>query len=232
MTTQPTQMTVGNSSFSKVFADTSTDSVWSGNVLLDTISDQSMGILIPNSTLSWVQPEYNAGGMAWRIQNAQSLQVSRWGFGCFGGQSTKQYMTPYMVNPNDILTTFPVAAQQGAGNVACLAWVTTTKGTELFTATPASGAAGLMVTAVNAQSLGDAFFNSQILSIMVQTEDGTRLNSVEVIDNLGGVQMTVQGNARGAMGIGGSNAYNNLSCDGLSIPVGKGFTLRVKGTIV
>ena len=232
MTTQATKVTVGNPSFSKVFSDTSTDSVWSGNVLLDTISNQSMGILIPNSTLSWVQPEYNSGGMAWRIQNAQSLQVSRWGFGCFGGQSTKQYIAPYMVNPNDILTSYPVAAQQGTGNVACLAWITTTKGTELFTATAADGTETLMLTAVNAQSLGDAFFNSQILSIMVQVEDGSRLDSVEVIDNLGGVQMTVQGNSRGNMGVGGSNAYNNLSCDGLSIPVGKGFSLRVKATIV
>jgi len=232
MTTQATQITVGNPSFSKVFADTSTDGVWSGNVLLDTISDQSMGILIPNSTLSWVQPEYNSGAMAWRIQNAQSLQVSRWGFGCFGGQNTKQYITPYSVNPNDILTTFPLAAAQSGGNVACLAWVTTTKGTELFTATAADATATLMLTAVNAQSLGDAFFNSQILSIMIQTEDATRLNSVEIIDNLGGVQMTIQGNYRGASGVSGANAYNNLSCSGLSIPVGKGFSLRITATIV
>lgn len=232
MTTQATQVTAGNPSFSKVFTDTSTDGVWSGNVLTDTISQQSMGILIPNSTLTWVQPEYNSGAMAWRIQNAQSLQVSRWGFGCFGGQSVKQYIAPYMVNPNDILTTFPLASAQGGGNIACLAWVTTTKGTELFTATAADATATLLFTAVNNQSLGDAFFNSQILSISVQVEDGARLNSVEVIDNLGGVQMTVQGNSRGNMGIGGSNAYNNLECTGLSIPVGKGFTLRLTATIV
>jgi hypothetical protein len=224
-------MTVGNPTFSKVFTDTSTDSVWSGNVLLDTVSQQSMGILIPNSTLSWVQPEYNAGGMAWRIQNAQSLQVSRWGFGCFGGQNMKQYIAPYTVNPNDILTSYPVASESGAGNIAGLAWVTTTKGTELFTVSSADGATTAMVTAVNAQTLGDAFFNSTILSIMVQVEDDARLNKIEVIDNLGGVQMTIHGGNRGAQGSSRSN-YNNLSCEGLNIPVGKGFALKLKGTLV
>jgi len=231
MTTQPTSITVGNPSFSKVFTDTSTDSVWSGNVLTDTISQQSMGILIPNSTISWVQPEYNAGGMAWRIQNAQSLQVSRWGFGCFGGQNMKQYIAPYSVNPNDILTTYPVASAAGGGNIAGLAWVTTTKGTELFTVTAADATDTAMVTAVNAQSLGDAFFNSQILSIDVQVEDAARLNKVEIIDNLGGVQMTIHGGYRGAQGSSRSN-YNNLSCTGLNIPVGKGFSLKLKGTLV
>lgn len=231
MTTQATSMTVGNPSFSKVFTDTSTDSVWSGNVLLDTISSQSMGILIPNSTISWVQPEYNAGGMAWRIQNAQSLQVSRWGFGCFGGQNTKQYIAPYTVNPNDILTAYPVASAAGGGNIAGLAWVTTTKGTELFTVTAPDATDSLMVTAVNAQSLGDAFFNSTILSIDVQVEDAARLNKVEIVDNLGGVQMTIHGGYRGTQGSSRSN-YNNLSCVGLNIPVGKGFELKLKGTIV
>ena len=231
MTTQAVSMTVGNPTFSKVFTDTSTDSVWSGNVLLDTVSQQSMGILIPNSTLSWVQPEYNAGGMAWRIQNAQSLQVSRWGFGCFGGQNMKQYIAPYTVNPNDILTSYPVASEAGAGNIAGLAWVTTTKGTELFTVSSADGSTTAMLTAVNGQSLGDAFFNSSILSIMVQVEDASRLNKVEVIDNLGGVQMTIHGGYRGTQGSSRSN-YNNLSCEGLNIPVGKGFSLKLKATLV
>ena len=37
MTTQGTEITVGNPSMSKVFVDTSTDGQWSGNVLLDSI---------------------------------------------------------------------------------------------------------------------------------------------------------------------------------------------------
>jgi hypothetical protein len=190
-----------------------------------------MGILIPNSTISWVQPEYNAGGMAWRIQNAQSLSVSRWGFGCFGGMNEKRYIAPYTVNPNDILTTYPVASAAGGGNIAGLAWVTTTKGTELFTVTAADETETVMLTAVNAQSLGDAFFNSTIMSISVQVEDAARLNKVEVIDNLGGVQMTIHGGYRGGQGSSRSN-YVNLDCTGLNIPVGKGFNLKLKGTLV
>jgi len=231
MTTQSTSITVGNPSFSKVFTDTSTDGVWSGNVLLDSISSQSMGILIPNSTISWVQPEYNAGAMAWRIQNAQSLQVSRWGFGAFGGQNSKVYIPPYNVNPNDILTSYPLASAAAGGNIACLAWVTTTKGTELFTVTAADETDTVMLTAVNGQTLGDAFFNSQILSIDVQVEDAARLNKVEIVDNLGGVQMTIHGGYRGTQGSSRSN-YHNLSCDGLSIPCGKGFSLKIKATLV
>lgn len=230
MTTQATQMTIGNASFSKIFTDTSTDGVWSGNVLRDSISQQSMGILIPNSTVSWVQPEYNSGAMAWRIQNAQSLQVSRWGFGCFGGQNTKTYIQPYQVNPNDILSTFPLAPAAGAGNISCLAWVTTTKGTELFTVTAADDTNTAMLTAVNAQSLGDAFFNSQLISIDVQVEDGARLKKVEIVDNLGGVQMTLQGGFRGTQGSSRSN-YHNLSCDMLNVGIGKGFKLNIQAVL-
>ena len=64
MATQNTTITTGNARFSKIFADSSTDGVWSGNVLLDTISDQSLGILVPNATLSFAQAEYESGAVA------------------------------------------------------------------------------------------------------------------------------------------------------------------------
>jgi len=231
MTTQAVSITTGNSSFSKVFTDSSTDGVWSGNVLLDTISQQSIGILIPRSTLSWVQPEYEGGLMAWRLQNAQTLAVSRFGFGSQAGINGKIMIPPVQVSPNDILTTYPLALDAGAGSNS-LAWVTTTKGIELMEAlavvndTPTA-----MKTAVNNQTLGDAFFNSTLLSIAVQIQDGARLDRIEIVDNLGGVQMTLQGSVRG-LSRGSRSNYVNLECSGLSVPIGKGFKLNVVTTAV
>jgi len=80
MTTQGVEITVGNSMMSKVFTDTSTDGQWSGNVLTDSIAGQSLGILIPNATLTFAQAGYNSGAMSWRIQNAQTLRGSARGF--------------------------------------------------------------------------------------------------------------------------------------------------------
>ena len=61
MTTQGVEITVGNSSMSKIFTDTSTDGQWSGNVLTDSIAGQSLGILIPNAMLTFAQAGYNSG---------------------------------------------------------------------------------------------------------------------------------------------------------------------------
>ena len=228
MTTQAITITAGNPSFSKIFADTATDGVWSGNVAL--ISNQNIGILIPNSTLTWVQPQYEAGAMAWRLQNAQTLRVSSWGFGCLTGDSEKQYIGPVQVSPNDILTTFPLAVA-GAGTSAALMWVTTTKGTELFHVNGLDNVDTEMLTSVNNQTLGDAFFNSTLLSITVQLQDGALLNNISIQDNAGGVVMTVQGNGRGDTTASRSN-YVNAACTGLSVPIGKGFKLNVNALAV
>jgi len=226
MTTQGTSLTAGNSNFSKIYTDTSTDGVWSGNVLTDTISQQSIGILTPNAIVSWVQPEYEAGCMAWRLQNAQTLAVSAYGFGCKATFNDKEYLSnPVRINPNDIISVFPLAVAAGT-NANSLAWVSTTKGTELFQATAADNTATSMTTAINAQSLGDAFFNSTLGSITVQCEDGARLDSVTIIDNAGGVVMTVQGNVRGAV-LGATGNYYNIDCSMLSVGIGKGFKLQI-----
>ena len=226
MTTQAVTITTGDGSMSKIYSDSSTDGVWSGNVLLDTISQQSIGILVPMSTLTFVQPEYEAGAMAWRLQNAQTLAVSQFGFGCLAGQNVKQYIQPTRVSPNDILTAFPLASGS-VGTSAVLAWVTTTKGVELFSVTDsADGATTELKTAVNNQTIGDSFFNSTLTSITVQTQDDAQLDRVEVVDNMGGVVMTIQGNYRGATPASRSN-YHNLDCHNLSAFIGKGFKLNV-----
>ena len=226
MTTQGVEITVGNSMMSKVFVDTSTDGQWSGNVLLDSIAGQSLGILIPNATLTYAQAGYNAGAMAYRIQNAQSLRVSARGFGVLNGQycMSESSIGPVRVNPNDILTVFPVPAAAGAASNV-LAWVETTKGTELMQAVEADdGAAVPLTTAINGQTLGDAFFNSTLRSVKVQVQDGHSLTQVQVVDEMGGIVLTLQGGFRGASTGSRSNEYN-LSASGLGI--GKGWSLKV-----
>jgi len=227
MSTQGVTITTGNSGMSKIFSDTSTDGQWSGNVLHDTIATQSIGILIPNATLTMAQAEYESGCMAWRLQNAQTLAVKSRGFGVLAGQNcrSESNISPVSVNPNDILTVFPFPLNAGANTSNVLAWVTTTKGVELMTASPADSTATALVTAVNGQSVGDAFFNSTLQSIRVQIEDGAQLDKVEVIDEMGGVVMTIQGGYRGATGGARSNVYN-LVADGLGIRIGKGWSIK------
>jgi len=231
MTTQGVTITTGNPSFSKIFSDTATDGVWSGNVLLDTIASQSIGILIPNSVLNWIQPEYESGCMAWRLQNAQTLRVSAYGFGAATGLNEPSPLPfgPVRVNPNEILTAFPLATA-GVGNFAALAWVTTSKGTELFfDATVADNSSTAITTAVNGQSLGDAFFNSTLSNICVQLQDGATLSTVELVDEMGGVVMTLQGGKRGSSSGSQSNIFN-LDVSGLNVSIGKGWVLKVNGT--
>jgi len=228
MTTQGVEITVGNSMMSKVFTDTSTDGQWSGNVLTDSIAGQSLGILIPNATLTYAQAGYNSGAMAYRIQNAQSLRVSARGFGVLNGQYCmgESSIGPVRVNPNDILTVFPVPAAAGAASNV-LAWVETTKGTELMQAVEADdGAAVPLTTAINGQTLGDAFFNSTLRSVKVQVQDGHSLTQVQVVDEMGGIVMTLQGGFRGASTASRSNEYN-LYTSGLGIGIGKGWSLKV-----
>ena len=215
---------------SKIFIDSSTDDVWSGNVLLDSIASQSIGILIPNSTLSFAQAEYAGGAMAWRLQNAQSLLVSTRGWGVLAGQNcmSEAGIPMVRVSPNDILTVYPlpISADPGTSNV--LAWITTTKGVELMKALAIpDNTATAMKTAVNNQSLGDFAFNSTLQRISVQCEDGCTLDSIQIIDEMGGVVYTAQGNVRGATTAAAKSNEYNLDLPMLSIPIGKGWAFKV-----
>ena len=228
MTTQPVTITLGNSSMSKIFGATVTDGAWS-LPLLDTISAQNLGILTPGTVYNWAQAEYNTGVMAWRIQRSDTLLVSRRGFGVFGGQNcmAEASMAPTRINPTDILTVYaqPLSGDDFTSNV--LAWITTTKGTELFGAAAGDGFDTEMNSVINQMSLGDAFFNSTMRSISVQIEDGAQLVDVSIVDGQGGVVWVAQGGYRGATGSSRSNEYN-LMVDGMGLQVGKGFKIRVR----
>ena len=218
---------------SKIFTLTATDNQWDGNVLTDSIANQSIGILIPNSTLTFAQAQYEAGVMAWRLQNAQTLQVKARGLGVLNGQECYEtsVIPPVKVGQNDILTVFPNPAA-GAGQTNSLAWIQTSKSTELFTATGATDlTATNMVSAVNSQSLGDLFFGSTLQRIWVQVQDGAALDKIEIVDEMGGVVMTVQGGKRGATGGSRSNHYN-LYAINLGVRIGKGWQIRTTASSV
>jgi len=109
---------------------------------------------------------------------------------------------PVRVNPNDILTVYPIPSSENHTNV--LAWVETTKGTELMTAIDATAdTAKELSTAVNGQTLGDAFFNSVLRSVKA-----------------------LQGGYRGYTQGSRSNEYN-LDASGIGIGIGKGWSLKV-----
>lgn len=228
MTTQSIEAVVGNNSMSKVFTDTSTDGQWDGNTCTDQLSSQQLGIIMPGVTINHVQVRYTSGLCAYRIQNAATLTFQRWGFGvpantaCYASQA----IAPYRINPNDILTVYPLPTDDDAGQANVAAWVQTSKGVELFSAQNVqTGMATALTTVVNGQSLGDSMFNSTLGSIHVQVEDGASLTKLEIIDNQGGTVMTLQGGVRGTNG-GAMSLEYNLKADGLAVALGKGWALK------
>jgi hypothetical protein len=229
MTTQAVTVTIGNDSMSKIFQKTVTDGTWS-LPLLDSISGQNIGILTPNTVYNWAQSEYAAGLMAWRIQRSDTLAVSRRGFGVLAGQNcmVEASMPPTRINPTDILTVYALPADATAVQSNCLAWITTTKGTELFGATDIPDSTDTEIKSViNGMTLGDAFFNSTMRSITIQLEDGAQLVDVSIIDAQGGVQWVAQGGFRGASTSSRSNEYN-LMVDNMALLITKGYSLKVQ----
>ena len=218
----------------KVFSKNATDDQWDGNTLTDTISGQQVGILMPGTMLNRVQCQYTAGLVAWRIQNAQSLVFNRWGFGTKDGLACfeSSAIAPYTINPNDIFTVYPLPIDGTATQTNVLAWIQTTKGVELFEAKGVvDGVPTAMKTVVNDQTLGDSMFNSTLGSICVQAEDGATVDEIQIIDNSGGVVLTLFGGVRGDSP-GAMSLSKNLDAVDLAVPIGKGFQIKVQTTTV
>lgn len=215
---------------SKIFGGTVTDGVWTN--IQDTLSSTNLGILIPRAPVNFVQSEYTGGLMAWRIQNAQSLAVSRRGWGALDGNSCYKSsgIPTYAVNPDDMIQVYAQPVDSTSGKTNALAWVTTTKGTELYQALAvADGTATAMVTALQSQTFGDAAFNSTLTQLSICLEDGAELNKVEFIDSAGGVVLTIQGDDRipNAGAGGGTSAYYNLMVPNMGLMVTKGFAMKI-----
>ena len=227
MTTQKAGVTVANNQIAKKFEATINDAVWSN--LPDTLSGSNLGILIPNAMINRAVGTYQAGVGAWRIINAQTLAVSRrgWlglrGYACYKSGA----VAPHRVGPNEIIQAYTRPVDATANKANCIAWVHTTKGTELYEATAIDdNTATEIKTALQDQTLGDAAFNSTMTGLSVQVEDGGQLTAVEVYDSAGGLIWQALGNHRGTNN-GGTSAYYNFMAEGLGIPIGKGFSLKV-----
>lgn len=230
MSTQAVTATVGNGRMSKIFGGTVTDGVWTN--IQDTLSSTNLGILIPRAAVNNVQAEYNGGLMAWRIQNAQSLQVSRRGWGALEGNSCyKSSVIPtYGIGADDMIQVYAQPVDSTSAKTNALAWINTTKGTELYQALAvADGTATAMTTSLQGQTFGDAAFNSTLTGLSICLEDGASLDKVEFIDSAGGVVLTIQGDDRipnGAAG-GGTSAYYNLMVPNMGLQVTKGFAMKI-----
>ena len=114
-----------------------------------------------------------------------------------------------------------------AGKSNALAWVHTSKGTELYQAKGiVDDTATAMTTSLQGQTLGDAGFNSVLTGFSIQAEQGAAVVKVEFIDSAGGVVLTIAGNKRLPTD-GGTSAYYNLEAEGLSLPITKGFSMKI-----
>jgi len=227
MTTQTAAVAISNNSMSKMFTATVTDGVWSN--LPDSLSSSNLGILIPNAMINRAIGTYAGGLGAWRIINAQTLAVSRrgWlspaGFSCYSSGAIPNHR----VAPNEIVQAYtqPLDATANQSNV--LAWVTTTKGTELYESLDVvDSTLTEMKTALQNQSIGDAAFNSTLTGLSIQVEDGGQLIGVSIYDSAGGLIWNLPANYR-MPAAGGTSAYYNFEAEGLSIPIGKGFTFKI-----
>jgi hypothetical protein len=227
MTTQTANIVLSNNSMSKIFSGTATDGSWTN--LQDTLSATNLGILIPNAMINRAVGGYTGGLGAFRIQDAQTLQVSRrgWlskdGYACYSSGA----IAPHRVKPNEIIQVYtqPLDATANQSNV--LAWVHTTKGTELYEAMDVVDATATEIkSALQSQSLGDAGFGSTLTGLSFQVEDGGQLYLVQIFDSAGGIVWSQLGNFRMPTA-GGTSAYYNFDAKGLGIAIGKGFTMKV-----
>ena len=125
---------------------------------------------------------------------------------------------------------YPLPLDQTANESNVLAWVSTSKGTELFEAKGAAdGTSTAMTTVVNNQTLGDNQFGTTLRSIQVQAEDGATVNQIDILDNSGAVVFTAFGGTRADQGGQVSSLYN-LNYEGMNIQIGRGWSLKVTVT--
>ena len=122
---------------------------------------------------------------------------------------------------------FPVP-DSGSGSNA-IAWVTTPRGFESMVALNVVDATKTeLKTTTNDQSIGDYAFNATMTGLCIQLTDQRTLESVEVIDQTGGVIWKAFGANRTPADGGSVNQLYNFDAKGLKIPILKGYTLKIK----
>ena len=228
MTTQAVNAAISSRSNGWTFGATATDGQW--NTLTDTLSGSQLGILIPNVTVDNLMTNYAGGLAAVRIQDAITLAVKYRGFASAAGYNwyPASGIGPIRISANDQLQVYsqPVDATANQSNV--LAWVTTNTGMELYQGLDVVDSTDTEITsAINGASLGASMFQTTLTSIKVQCEDGASLSNVTLVDDAGGVVMTLYGNQRGVTA-GQQSLILNGDFMGLNVKVGRGWKLRVK----
>jgi len=229
MTDQTVTASVGNGVFSRTFTDSATDGQWSNNILTDDVAQTNLGLVMPLRTINNVAVKYTAGSCIWRIQSSQSLLVKRYGYGVKEGNVCyESSMIPaYTVQPDDILTVYPLAVDTDPNESTVMGWIQTSRGFESF------GAAGVLLTVpteiktlVNGQTIGDYAFNATLQGITLMAEDAGSISKVEIIDQVGGTIWTGYGSPRMPTA-GGKNAQYNFKSMGMNIPILKGYAIKV-----
>jgi len=214
---------------SKTFSDTATDGTFDGNILLDDISSNPLGLIMPGVTINKICVQYGAGACVYRIINTTTQQVMRRGIAALSSYTDNQFcqIPPYQIQKQDSLQVYPLPVDATPNQSNVLAWVHSTGGTELYALTDViDGAATTLVTAINGQGAGDSIWGKQITRITVQAEDGATVTNVTLTDAAGGTIYTAYGTKRG-LNPGSRSNYFNLDVSGLQLPVTKGTLLQV-----
>lgn len=216
---------------SRKFTDVSTDGVFESNNLTSEQSGVNLGLEMPGATITSVQATYTDGAAIWRIIDATTNLVSRYGMATQAGytdQSMAQ-IPAYVVKSTDLLQVYPVALNSTPNDSEVLAWVVTNSGVEPFGCTTSEdNTLTEMKSLITQQTLGDYAFGKRVLKVCIQTETGSNLNEVTVVDQTGGTVWRAYGQHR-LPSAGGDNAYYNGEYM-VSIPVQKGFAIKAAVT--
>lgn len=231
MTTQDVSAIVGNASMTRKFVKTgATDGVFESNNLTSSQSGVNLGLEMPGVTITSVQANYAGGGAVWRIIDATTNRVSRYGMASKSGYtcSASTSIPAYVVKSTDLLQIYPVAVNATPTHAEVLAWVVTNAGVEPFGVTVADENATEMKSLITTQTLGDYAFGKQVQKVCIQAEDGALLNEVTVLDQTGGTVYTAYGTYRMPTA-GGANAYTNGEYM-TALNIAKGWTIKVAVT--
>ena len=227
MSTQGVGAALNGSVSGKEANDTSTDGKWDGNNLLESISGAQVGLAMNGASVNAITATYTAGACLWRLQDINTLQIYRQGFGSKNGtvDPTGYSIAPITIDNNMILQAYPVAVNAAANSSEVLALIHMTKGTEAFSCTTSADATLTSLTSiVSGEEIG-TYFGQLLTGFEIQAEDGATVNKVSIINADGGVAWTGYGTVRDA-----GNYYVNMAETGLAIPIVKGMKIQAAVT--
>jgi len=197
--------------------------------MLDTLSSQNLGLIMPGATIDSVAVQFTEGSGIWRIISSQTLKIKRWGY-CndLANVDNAECKIPvYALAPDDLLEVYTQDLNATSNKSNVLAWVQTSKGFDAFGLTAITDSTATeILSLLNSQSIGAQFFDSTLQAVTVQAGTGERVTSIEVLDSSGGTQFTAYGGNR-LPTAGGYSTQFNLQVSGMAIKIEKGSVLKV-----